>query len=713
MSEKSGSSKNGSPGDADGRAPEADRPAGIRNVVLVGRSGAGKTTLAEALLAASGAIPRAGRVEDGTTVADQSLSADAADARQRRTVNLSLAPFSCDGVKVNLLDAPGYPDFLGDLRAGLRAADAALFAVSAVDGVDGQTRALWEECAAAGLPRAVVITKTDQMRGDYAATVAACQEAFGPGVVPLYVPDGQAVIGLISARRYDYSSGERRQDGQGLPPEYAPLRETLIEAVIQESEDESLMDRYLAGEDPPADELIADLERAVARGGLFPVLATAVPHGDRPGPVTGMAEVLEVITRGLPSPLEHEPPSVTREDGRAVDALACDPAGPLAAEVIKTVADPYVGRVSLVRVFSGTLRPDETVHIAGQNGSLHVSEERVGALTSPLGRRQRSVAQCVAGDICAVARLGHAETGDTLSAPARPLLVEPWQMPDPLLPVAIRPRSKADDDKLAQALGRLVAEDPTVRLHNDAETGQLVLWCLGEAHGEVLLERLRGRFGVEVARDALVVPLRETFGAPAEGLGRHVKQSGGHGQYGICRITVEPLPPGSGIEFVDRIVGGVVPRQFIPSVEKGVRAQAAKGVTASGHPLVDVRVTLHDGKAHPVDSSDAAFQTAGALALRDAAAKAPISLLEPVDEVEVLISDEHVGSVMSDLSARRGRVLGSEPVPGGRTLIHAEVPAQELTRYPTDLRSLSHGTATFHRAYHRHELMPAPSPSRS
>ncbi|ROO84361.1 translation elongation factor 2 (EF-2/EF-G) [Actinocorallia herbida] len=697
------SDKNGSSGgrDTDVRAPEADRPARIRNVVLVGRSGAGKTTLAEALLSASGAIPKAGRVEDGTTIADQSPSAGG-EARQHRTVNLALAPFACDGVKVNLLDAPGYPDFLGDLRAGLRAADAALFTISAVDGVDGQTRALWEECAAAGLPRAVVITKTDQMRGDYAATVAACQEAFGPGVVPLYVPDGQALVGLLSARRYDYSSGERREEGKGLPERYAPLREALLEAVIQESEDEGLMDRYVAGEDLPVDELIGDLEKAVARGGLFPVLATAVPHGDRPGPVTGMAELLEVITRGLPSPLEHEPPAVTLEDGKATAALVCDPDGPLAAEVIKTVADPYVGRISLVRVFSGTLRPDETVRVAGHNGSPHVSEERVGALTTPLGRRQRTVAQCVAGDICAISRLGHAETGDTLSAPARPLRVAPWELPDPLLPVAIRPRSKADDDKLAQALGRLVAEDPTVRLDNDAETGQLVLWCLGEAHADVLLDRLRGRFGVEVEPAELKVPLRETFGAAAEGLGRHVKQSGGHGQFGVCRITVEPLPPGSGIEFVDRIVGGVVPRQFVPSVEKGVRAQAAKGV-ASDHPLVDVRVTLHDGKAHPVDSSDLAFQTAGALALRDAATKVPVPLLEPVDEVEILVDDDHVGPVMSDLSSRRGRVLGAEPIPGSRTLIHAEVPGLELTRYAVDLRSLSHGTGTFHRTFLRHE----------
>ncbi|GLW67026.1 elongation factor G [Actinomadura rubrobrunea] len=697
-----------------GRAPEAGRPDKVRNVALVGHSGAGKTTLVEALLAETGVIQRPGRIEDGTTVSDF----DDVEMRQQRSVNLALAPLTYGGVKVNLIDTPGYADFVGDLRAGLRAADAALFVISAVDGIDGLTRQLWEECAAVGMPRAVVITKVDQQRGDFDDVVMTCQDVFGEGVAPIYFPissgDGlQGLIGLLSQRCFDYSGGERveRDPDPRFLDQIAEQRAALIEGIIQESEDETLMDRYLAGEEIDVKALIQDLETAVARGSFYPVLATAVPHGAAPGPVVGMQELLEVITQAFPSPLEHAVPTVTDIDGGDPRQVRCDPDGPLVAEVVKTTSDPYVGRISLVRVFSGTLRPDTVVHVSGhgledRGHEDHDVDERVGALSSPLGKHQRPVSACVAGDICAIAKLSRAETGDTLSDPGSPVVMEPWTMPDPLLPVAIRARSKADEDKLSQALGRLVAEDPTLRLENNAETRQLVLWCMGEAHADVLIDRLKARYGVEVERVDLRIPLRETFGGTAKGLGRHVKQSGGHGQYGICHIEVEPLASGEGFEFVDKIVGGVIPRQFIPSVEKGIRQQMARGV-AAGYPLVDIRVTLYDGKAHSVDSSDMAFQTAGALALKDAAAKVPILLLEPVDEVSVLVADEYVGQVMSDLTSRRGRVLGSESVPGGRTMIKAEVPQLEIVRYAIDLRSMSQGTGTFSRTFLRYEPLPS------
>jgi elongation factor G len=370
-----------------------------------------------------------------------------------------------------------------------------------------------------------------------------------------------------------------------------------------------------------------------------------------------------------------------------------------------------VGRISLVRVFSGTLRPDATVHVSGhgladRGHEDHDVDERIGALSAPFGKQQRTLTHCIAGDLACVAKLNRAETGDTLSAKDDPLLMEPWEMPDPLLPLAIQAHSKADEDKLSQGLARLVAEDPTMRLEQNQDTHQVVLWCLGEAHADVALERLRSRYGVQVDVIPHRVSLRETFADRSAGRGRHVKQSGGHGQYAICEIEVEPLPGGSGIEFVDKVVGGAVPRQFIPSVEKGVRAQAAKGV-AAGYPLIDVRITLRDGKAHSVDSSDAAFQTAGALALREAAADAKIHLLEPVAEVSVLVGDSYVGPVMSDLSGRRGRVVGTEQAGGGRTLVRAEVPEIEIDRYAVDLRSLSHGTARFGRRYTRHEPMPS------
>ena len=696
------------PAGAAGGVP-AGQPGKIRNVALIGHSGAGKTTLVEALLAATGTIQRTGRVEEGTTVCDF----DEIEMRQQRSVNLTLAPISHGGIKVNLLDTPGYADFTGDLRAGLRAADSALFAVPATDGVDGLTRMLWEECARVGMPRAVVITKIDHQRADFEAALAACRDAFGESVAPLYLPvaeaDGSGIrglIGLLSQKLFDYS-GSGRSEGPVAPADVEQmetLRGELIEGIIQESEDETLMDRYLSGEEIDPKVLIEDLEKAVARGSFYPVLAVSSPRG------IGMEELLEVMTQAFPSPEEHPLPSVSTLDGTPVTGLACDPAGPLLAEVVKTTSDPYVGRVSLVRVFSGTLRADAAVHVSGhgradQGHADHDTDERIGALTCPLGKQQRNITEAVAGDICAVAKLGTAETGDTLSSKDEPLLMEPWVMPEPLLPMALAAKSKADDDKMSQALSRLVAEDPTLRLENNPETHQLVLWCMGEAHVDVLMDRLANRYGVAVETSAPRVPLRETVAGKAEGLGRNVKQTGGHGEFAICRIEVEPLPGKEGFEFVDKVVGGVVPRQFIPSVEKGVRTQMEQGVVA-GYPMVGLRVTLYDGKAHSVDSSDMAFQKAGRAALRDAVDKAQSMLLEPVDEVSVLVPDDYVGAVMSDLSGRRGRVLGTEPVPVGRTLVRAEIPELEITRYTIDLRSVSHGTGSFTRSYLRHEPLP-------
>jgi elongation factor G len=335
----------------------------------------------------------------------------------------------------------------------------------------------------------------------------------------------------------------------------------------------------------------------------------------------------------------------------------------------------------------------------------HDEDERIGALSDPLGKQQRPVDKVVAGDICAIGKLSRAETGDTLSDKDNPLVLKPWSMPEPLLPIAIQARAKADEDKLGVGLQRLTAEDPTLRIEHNPETHQIVLWCMGEAHADVLLDRLANRYGAAVDQIELRVPLRETFATVGQGHGRHVKQSGGHGQYAVCDITVEALPEGSGFEFLDKVVGGAVPRQFIPSVEKGVQAQMGKGV-AAGYPVVDIRVTLTDGKAHSVDSSDMAFQTAGALALREAAASSKVSLLEPVDEIAVLVPDDLVGTIMSDLSGRRGRVLGSEPAGEDRTIVRAEVPQIEISRYAIDLRAFSHGSATFTRKFVRYEPMP-------
>jgi elongation factor G len=691
-------------------APVVTEPGRVRNVVLVGHSGSGKTTLVEALLAATGTIPRAGTVADGTTVSDH----DPAAVRQQRSVSLSCAPIVHEGVKINLLDTPGYADFVGELRAGLRAADAALFVVSAADGVDDATAALWEECAAVGMPRAVAITRLDHPRADYETTLETCQDIFGENVMPIYQPmlgdDGVSVaglLGLVTLRVLDYSAGYPPKAGEAEPEHLNPVaddRNALIEGIIAESEDETLMDRYLGGELIDTEALVPDLEKAVARGNFYPVIPICSATG------VGLDALLDGLVNAAPSPLEHDLPVVTGVDGSPRPPLTCDPDGPLVAEVVKTTIDRHVGRVSLVRVFSGTLRPEQTLHVSGHGMAErghpdHDADERVAHIYSPLGAQLREVPLCTAGDLCAITKSGSAETGDTLSGKDEPLLMSPWTMPEPLLPIAVVAKSRSDEDALAKNLARLVAGDPTLRLERNADTHQLVLWTMGESHAEVVLDRLRSG-GVELDTEPVKVSLRETFGSGAKGHGRHVKQSGGHGQYAVCDIEVEPLPRGSGFQFVDKVVGGAVPHNYIPSVEKGVRTQLERGIVA-GYPVVDLKVTLFDGKAHSVDSSDAAFQTAGALALREAAAAAQMALLEPVDEITVRVPDAYVGPVMSDLSGRRGRPLGTDTGDDGHSTVRAEVPAIELVRYAVELRAISSGAGTFTRQYVRHEPMPA------
>jgi elongation factor G len=687
----------------------ATRPEKIRNIALVGRSGSGKTMLAEAFLAATGVLTRMGSVVDGTTVSDS----DPSEAHQQRSVALSVLPFLVGDIKVNLLDTPGYGDFIGDLRAGLRAADAALFVVSAIDGVDAATTALWAECERVGMPRAVVISRIDHPRANYDVVLAECQEAFGNSVLPLYLPlrTGGAITGLrglLSGTVSDYSAGgprpDERQASTDERSESEAARGTLIEGIIAESEDETLMDRYLGGEEIDLDILIGDLETAVAGGSFFPVLPASADTG------VGISELLEVMTGAFPSPVERQVPPVMDLSGKPVGRLSCDPAGPLVGEVVRTSIDSFLGRVCLVRVFSGTLRENSTVHIGGhgladRGHQDHDSDERVTHLQSPLGSSLRPVPFCVAGDICALTKLGSVETGDTVSDRDRPLLVEAWGMPEPLMPVAVQGASHADDDALARSMGKVAAVDPTLRVERNPETHQLILWCMGEAHAEVVLDRLRGQ-GVKLQTVEVITPLRETFAAPAAARGRYVKQSGGHGQFAICDIEVEPLERGAGFEFVDRLVGGVVPGQFIGSVEKGVREQMRKGVTA-GFPVVDIRVTLVGGKAHSVDSSDAAFQAAGALALREAASASRIQLLEPVSAVTISVPDNSVGAVMNDLSSRRGRMTGTTSAGGEHTEISAEIPDAELLRYAIELRALTAGTGSFSRSYLRHEPVPS------
>ncbi len=678
-------------------APVPASPEHIRNVVLVGPGGAGKSTLFEHLVAARvpGRRPHEGEHE--------------------RSFGVDVAAVESGGLTVNLIDTPGYPDFVGELRAGLRAADAAIFVISGADGIDGATALLWQECAAVAMPRIIAVSKLDMPRSDYEETIATCRRVFGDAQ-PVYLPvhsDDKTVVGamaLISQYVAD-GKGSRRTPTDDEAAAIEEHRGTLIEAIIEESEDDSLLDRYLSGEDLDVAQLIADTKTAISKATFFPMLPISPATG------VGMEEIYELIETAFPSPAARPLPAATTPSGGDVAELACDPKGSLVAEVIRTSSDPYVGRLSLVRVFSGTLRAEEVVHVSGHLATFlgheleghpeHDDEERVGPLSSPLVDALRPKELAIAGDIVLVAKLSKAETSDTLSTKDHPVLVEPWVLPEPLLPVAIHAKSKADEDKLASALQRLVAEDVTMRMEHNAETHQVVLWAMGQAHIEELLGRLHERYGVQVEAEPFRTALRETFIKKVIVKGRHVKQSGGHGQYAVCDLEIEPLPRGGGFEFVDKVVGGAVPRNFIPSVEKGARGQLDKGVLA-GYPLVDVRVTLFDGKAHSVDSSDMAFQTAAAIALKEAANESTVALLEPIDAVDITVSDDYVGAVMSDLRGRRGQVLGTEPArESGWTIVHAEVPQTELSRYPIDLRSVSHGTGSFTRRQLRYDYMPA------
>ena len=675
--------------------PVPTTPAQIRNVVLVGPSGGGKSTLFDRLV--HGELLRRKEDEGASTA-------------------LRVATIGHGELAITLLDTPGASDFVGEVRAGLRAADAALFVIAAGSSVDEASRMLWRECAAVGMPRAVALTKLEQCQDDYATVVEASRRAFGDAQ-PLQVPilDGDKVTGLIDLLDSEIHGPDGSVQGEPSAEQQAildDLRGGVLEAIIEESEDESALDRYLSGEELDAATLRDTLRAAIATARFFPIIPTHWASG------VGVSELLRLFEAGFPSPADAWLPEVTTPDFDEFGEVRCDPAGPLVAEVIRTTSDQYVGRLSLVRVFSGTLSPDAPVHVSGHlehvvghevegHPGHDTDADQIGAISAPTSGDPQSKTSAIAGEVVLVTKLAHAETADTISTPDQPALVQAWLLPEPLLPVAIHAASKNDEDKLATALQRLVAEDVTMRLEHNVETHQLVLWALGPAHVEDLLARLKDRYHVNVEVEPLKTSLRETFVRSCDVQGRLVKQSGGHGQYAVVKVKIEPLERGAGIEFVDKVVGGAVPRQFIPSVEKGARNQLEKGVLA-GYPVVDVRITLYDGKAHSVDSSDMAFQTAAAQALREAATESTVQLLEPVDEIVVTVADDSVGAVMADLRGRRGQVHGTEPAQTeGFTTVRAEVPQHELSRYPIDLRSVSHGTGSFTRSFVRYDYMPA------
>ena len=668
----------------------------IRNVLLVGHGGSGKTTLLEAMLFTSGATTRMGTVEDGNTVSDF----EPEEIKKGISVSLGMAPVEWNGVKINVLDAPGYADFIGDVRTAIRAVDAVVLVVSAVDGVEVQTEVAWELAVEAGLPRAILINKLDRERASFERTLEQLVQSFGTQVAPLELPlgeehDFEGVADLLGRKAYRYGTGPNAEEGEwpdDISGKADPFREKLMEAVAES--DDALIEKYLEEGELSEDEVVHGVKRGFAEARIAPVLCAAAA---RP---LGVDRVLQFIADEFPSPIDRGPVTVIAKDGEEKQR-ACDPDQPLTAYVFKTVSDPFVGHITMFRVFSGRMRPDASVSNATKG-----TDERIGQLFTLRGKEHDTLSEVPAGDIAAVAKLAHTTTGDTFSTKDDPVTLPAVEMPEPLLAFAITPKTKGDEDKLSIALSRLKEEDPTLRVDRSDETHETVMYGMGEAHLDVQIERMKRKFGVEVTTAPAKIAYRETIRGPGKGVGRHVKQTGGHGQYAVCSIEVEPLPRGEGFEYVDKIFGGAIPHQFIGSVEKGIVKTMQQGVI-SGNPMVDIRCTLVDGKFHSVDSSDMAFQLAGSLALKEAAAAAGVVLLEPIVEVDVVVPESHTGDIMGDLNAKRAKIQGVESAGAGKQRVKALVPQAEVARYSIDLRSMTGGRAAFTMHFSHYEEVPS------
>jgi elongation factor G len=669
-------------------------PAQIRNVALVGHGGAGKTSLAEALLFCAGATSRLGRVEDGTTVTDF----EPEEVKRGISVATSLASFEHKGHKINILDCPGYADFLPEVEAALGVADLAIFVVSAVDGVEVQTELVWRMAAQRDLPRMVFVNKLDRDRSSFDSTLEQLRAVFGAGIAPLELPIGaeadfRGVADLLTDTAIFYDDGGLATTGE-IPDDMEAreheVHENLVEGIVVGDDD--LMIRYLDGDTPTPKELEETLAQGVAGAQVFPVICGSATK------LVAIDRLADFICEIGSSPLDRPPVTVTAGD--KAHEVTPDGGGQPLAYVFKTLADPYVGKVSFFKVLSGTIKPDTVL----TNPRTH-ADERLHSLFTMRGKEQETVSGVPAGDIAAVAKLSDTATGDTLAPKGTPVVVPPPAPTVPLLSVAIVPRSKGDEDKLMTALHRIQDEDPSLAVRRDDEVHQTILSGMGDTHLAITLERLHRKFGVEVDTEEVKVPYRETITSTAEAEGKYKKQTGGHGQFGVASLRVEPRERGAGFEFVDRIVGGAIPKQYIPAVEKGI-AETMQSGGVFGYPVVDVAATCFDGKYHTVDSSEMSFKMAGSLGFKEAMAKAGPVLLEPISLVEVTVPLEHQGDVMGDLNSRRGRVQGTEQGEYGEQVVIALVPTSEILRYATDLRSLTGGRGRFTVRHDHYDLLP-------
>lgn len=670
--------------------------AAIRNVALVGHSGAGKTQLAAALLFDTGAVPRMGRVDDGTTVTDY----DEETIARKHTLSASPAFAEWKGTKINLIDTPGAGHFLSDARAALRAVDAAVVVVDAVAGVQVSTEKTWEAAEEFALPRLIVCHRLDRERASLERTLESLHSHLSRSCVAVQLPIGEdrsfgGVIDLVTMQARTFATDGSGTESVGPIPEAmaaraAEARETLLEAVAEA--DETLIDRFFEAGTLTQDELVGGLARAVKAGALFPVYCASGLTN------VGIQPIAAAIIELLPSPAEHPFPGLDASGAPATRAAS--DSDRLVLWVWKTVADQFAGRITLFRVISGVLKADSTVHNVTRD-----TNERLGHLLVLQGKTQTHVPELRAGDMGAVAKLKDTHTSDTLGDTAANFSIPPIAFPEPVLSYALTPKTRNDEDKIGPAIQRLIEEDPSIGYTRDAQTHDLLLSGQGQLHIDVTVAKLRRRFGVEVTLKPPHIPYRETITTGVEAHGRHKKQTGGHGQFGDCRIRMEPLPRGTAFEFVDDIFGGAIPRQFVPAVEKGIQDARMRGFLA-GYPVVDLRVTVYDGAYHDVDSNELSFKMAGRLAFRDGMARAKPTLLEPVMNVEVYTPSDHAGDLMGDLNARRGRIAGME-TRGHGTLIRATVPMSEMLTYEQTLTSVTGGRGAYHMEFSHYDEVPS------
>ena len=665
------------------------RPENIRNVGLFGHGGSGKTSLAEALLFNAGEINRIGSVDAGNTVMDH----EPEEIERQSSLGLGVASFDQNGTRVNLIDTPGYADFVGEALAALRAVDLAVFVVSAVDGVEVQTEILWEAARLEGIPRVVFVNKLDRDRASFSRTLDELVEAFGKRIAPIQIPVGEeqnlvGVVRLVSGRAYRYGSGRTEGTRIDVPPEVAEVfeetRSALVESVVETDDD--LLEAYFEGEEPSADRMVEVIHDGMLAGDIFPVLVGSA------GSLVGIDTLAEFVVDFGPDPLERSMPW-TRSGELGPDANA-----PAVAYTFKTSGDQYVGRVNTFRVFSGSFKPDAVLENPGGD------KLKMSSLFSLQGKEHTALAEVTVGSIGSVAKLDRLRVGDTLRAPGSDVEIAPVRVPRPVHEVTVSPRSTQDEDKLSTALARIQEEDPTIMVERRAETSETVLSGLGEAHVSVTLAKVARLFGVEVDTGVPRIPYRETIQGRADVEGKHKKQSGGRGQFGVAYVRFEPNQRGEGYEFVDQIKGGSIPRSLIPAVDKGIREALERGILA-GYPVIDVRATVYDGKFHSVDSDELSFRMAGIMAVRAAAPDLRATILEPIAVVTIRVPEDYMGDVIGDINAKRGRVLGMD-ADGRSRVLKVEVPMAEVQRYSVDLRSMTGGRGSFDIEFARYE--PAP-----